>query len=500
MQMSEQETGCVFTPEKWADFAIERFGLIEKWIDGCTVLDPTMGNGELLLAMISGALKKGYDIQSLPVQRLYGVEINAKHFADAIKRLKSLCGANFNPDNFINDDVLFVQHQIKFDIVFANPPWVNYSALPDEYKEKIKSEYLKYGLVKSGASLLLGNSQVNLAALIIFSVVERMIKDNGEAVLFIPLSLVFHTGAHQAFTQGKVNSVDFCISEILDLAETDAFMGISTRFGLMQIFRNKKTTFPLNYFRFFQDRNEWKRMNVQPLYVPDGPWSVYEDGAKKPTNKKIKIPKKSKPRQGINTCGANKIYFFDKCESVDKKRVRIANSSREVIVESSVVYPMVHRTNFKENNKNIKKWVILPYHSDGKLFSESDLNGYPLLKKYFHSQRKELQSRRGKFLGDKISKGYYWTLLGVGIYNFWPHKIIWEAYGKRDFSPLIFEGDWQAGQALYAYLAFEDNSICAKVYQQLLQNDIEKVLNSLQLGGTMSWAQPGIISNFLEFE
>jgi hypothetical protein len=499
MQMSGRETGCVFTPSKWADFAIEKYGLIEKWIGGSAVLDPAMGNGELLVSMISHALKKGYSIEAIPVQRLYGIEINTMHFQDAMKRLKALCGENFNPDNFRNDDVLFSSVHEKADIIFANPPWVNYSALPDEYKEKIKPEFLKYGLVKSGAALLLGNSQVNLAALIMFSVMERMMNEGGEAVVFIPLSLVFHTGAHRAFTDGKIGQLDFCITEIIDLAETDAFVNVSTRFGLIHVFRDRKVSFPVKYFAYIQDSNEWVKKNINPLFLHDGPWHVAEPGVEAPAIIKIKIPRESKPRQGINACGANQIMFFDKLKHVDNKTVIISNADREIHIESSVVFPMVHRTNFRGSNRSEKKWVILPYHHDGTIFSENDLKNYPMLNEYLFSQKEQLESRRGKFLRAKINKGYYWAMLGVGKYNFWPYKIIWEAYGKHDFSPLIFEGNWQAGQALYSYLSFKNKKTCERVYRQLLKKNIGKILSSMQLGGTMCWAQPGIMSNFFEY-
>jgi len=44
--------GDVFTPLEWGIFAIERFGFFEKWLSGCTVFDPTMGEGNLLEAFI----------------------------------------------------------------------------------------------------------------------------------------------------------------------------------------------------------------------------------------------------------------------------------------------------------------------------------------------------------------------------------------------------------------------------------------------------------------
>lgn len=80
------EIGTVFTPSKWAHFAIEQFGLFDKWIGGAKIFDPTMGSGNLLLSLIEYGVNQGYKSSELPVDNLYGIELNTLHFETFLRR------------------------------------------------------------------------------------------------------------------------------------------------------------------------------------------------------------------------------------------------------------------------------------------------------------------------------------------------------------------------------------------------------------------------------
>ncbi|TAE04877.1 MAG: SAM-dependent DNA methyltransferase, partial [Bacteroidetes bacterium] len=81
--------GAVFTPFKWANFAIEQFGLLEKWLAGARIFDPTMGEGNLLFALIESALQKGIALENLPTQNLYGAELNETHYQNFAQKATS---------------------------------------------------------------------------------------------------------------------------------------------------------------------------------------------------------------------------------------------------------------------------------------------------------------------------------------------------------------------------------------------------------------------------
>jgi hypothetical protein len=131
--------GDVFTPLKWGEFAIDKFEIFSKWLNGATVFDPTMGEGNLLESLITYGLKKGFTIESLPTNRLFGNELNTVYFKRALEKF----GKKYNLDmseNFSNEDFLRLTPR-KYDIVFGNPPWLNFVDLPESYKEQIIERY-----------------------------------------------------------------------------------------------------------------------------------------------------------------------------------------------------------------------------------------------------------------------------------------------------------------------------------------------------------------------
>ncbi len=93
----------------------------------------------------------------------------------------------------------------------------------------------------------------------------------------------------------------------------------------------------------------------------------------------------------------------------------------------------------------------------------------------------------------------WWALLGVGPYNFAPYKIVWEAYGRKKFSPQIFEGQWQANQALQAFIPCDSEKEAKNILQKLENPVVEKILLSHRMEGTMNWAQPGKIKKLINF-
>lgn len=103
-------------------------------------------------------------------------------------------------------------------------------------------------------------------------------------------------------------------------------------------------------------------------------------------------------------------------------------------------------------------------------------------------------------LNANMKRGYWWALLGVGEYNFFPFKIIWEAYGKAQFRPRIFSGRWQANQSLQAFIPVKTREEANRVLVLLNNKCVEDYLLSLKMEGTMNWAQPGKIKKLIRFE
>jgi hypothetical protein len=292
-----------------------------------------------------------------------------------------------------------------------------------------------------------------------------------------------------------VNEIPYCIDTVFDFHDLSIFEGVSTRYGLIGLRRDARQEFPLAYHRW--NSGAWEGLRARPLFSPDDPLSVFSPQSEDCGRIHIEVDKRSLPRQGINTCGANDVFFFDEYENAEADLCRVANKASRVLLPRQYVFPLVSAANFGEEDPAPRKWVLLPYSETGKPLDEAALENIPLLKKYLSEKKDILAARRGTLIGAWIRRGLWWALFGVGAYNFSPYKVIWEAYGKNTFRPRLFPGLWQANQALQAFMPFDRVQEARRVLRQLEAGAVEKYLLSLKTEGTMNWAQPGKIKRLL---
>lgn len=489
--------GDVFTPLEWAEFAIDKFDLFSKWIKGSSIFDPTMGEGNLLEALITYGLSKGFCLQDLPTQNLFGNELNTTYYNRAKKKFKEKYNLDLSP-NFTNEDLLNLKPQ-KFDIVFGNPPWQNFVDLPDDYKSKIKSYFFKYDLVESKHKLLLGGSRIDIAALIIQISIKEFLSENGEAIFFMPLSLLLNDGASNSFRTYKIKDVNFRLQSVFDFNDIDVFTGVATRYGLCHLIRDQVTQFPINYYH--NEDGYWKKYLAKPLFRENDPLSISEDSKSRLNLQPLNINKESRARQGINTCGANHVFFFNNLKFIDEEIVSLSNPNKsEVLLPKRFIYPLITTKDFKNQSTSPSKWVLLPYNKNGKLLKWHEIEKYPSLKAYLESERDFLQKRKGVLLNTMLKDGYWWAMLGVGKYTFFSYKVVWESYGKKTFNPKIFTGDWQANQSLQAYIPVKSLTEAQRIHEFLSDQRIEKYLLSMKMQGTMNWAQPGKINKLFSYK
>ena len=491
--------GTVFTPRRWAEFAVAETGLFQKWIDGATIFDPTMGEGNLLSALVTYGLVQGWRMRDLPLHRLYGNELNHRLYLRAIERFRIAYGRNMTA-NFSNQDILLLPRQ-PYDIVFSNPPWQNFVDLPPAYKEAVKPYFLALGLVGDNRELLLGGSRIDIAALVLQVALRDFLREGGELVAFFPLSLLLNDGAHRQFRAFRSGELRFCLRQVWDFGDTDIFGGVATRNGLLHIVRDRATEFPIPYHQWQEDT--WKPGYAMPLMDLAAPFSVFDQlpTAQDLAIPPIPLPKASVPRQGINTGGANEVFMFDRIADDGKDYVRVSNKRvQDVRLPREFVRPLITTANFRQAERTPNKWVLLPYTPAGKLLDAAQIARHADLADYLATQQPALQARKGVLVHNMIDRGQWWGLLGVGPYCFFPYKVVWEAYGRVAFRPQIFDARWQVNQSLQAYIPVQSLAEAERVLLALSDPRIEAYLRSLKMEGTMNWAQPGKIKRLIRFE
>src|SRR4029079_4019097 len=95
-----------FTPRPWAEWLAERAGVLDAWLNGATVLDPTCGRGDLLLGLLSAAVRRGVAASARRLRRLYGFERHPAFLRALVQTCRREFGVEFPHPNLHRTDFL----------------------------------------------------------------------------------------------------------------------------------------------------------------------------------------------------------------------------------------------------------------------------------------------------------------------------------------------------------------------------------------------------------
>ena len=481
--------GEVFTPLKWAKWLIDKWNIFDAWIDGAHICDPTAGKGAFILALLEIARCRGVPITSDRLSRLTLIERNVLHLAWFRKKVKQEFGVDFPVSRLFCQDVIMEPHAGKYDILIGNPPWVNFADLPSDYKACVKPFFLSEGLVPDRQQLLLGSSRIDIAALVLKIALGHLLKENGIGCFYLPLSLFFGDGAHSGFRNYRANQRDFAVDTVYEFASTQVFKGVNTSYCCAKFRGDTRQTFPVTYFRELSGR--WTEHKAVPLNDSADLWRVVRDlnELNTGTTVDLNLSAAQTPRQGVNTCGANSVFIFE---------------DKPLHLPEAFLYPLATKGIWRPEASFSHKWILLPYHQEtGKLLTQHQIDHHVSLKEYLQSAEEVLRSRKGTLLRAAIDRGYWWALLGVGPYSFAPFKVIWEAYGKNQFNPVVLSSvngqAWQGNQSMHAFIPCLSEDAAYRVKNALENPEIPKLLRQLNGTGKCNWAQPGKMKKILSF-
>ena len=485
MKLDSDRIGVVFTPRKWAGWLLDRYEVGQKWLEGATILDPTAGQGVFALALLDYARNRGIEITQKLLNQIVLVEkegVFLKHLQQTVWEEFKL---HFPEKNLLVCDVILETPQLKADVLVGNPPWANYTDLPREYQQLVKDHFLLEGIVANKKEVLLGGSRADLSALVLQVALGKLTQTAATACFFLPLSLFFGDDAHKGFRKFQAGSRPFQITSVYEFLPGVVFESIATMYGCAGFKMDATCSFPVSYFR--SEHEEWVSYQAVPLQNPTDPWRVESLNAVSQPRIQIQIRPEQKPRQGVNTCGANAIFMFEE---------------KPAFIPDRYLYPLVTKEHWKKDGRKPHKWILLPYDRETKkALSISSLEKETELYQYLLRHRVPLEARKGTLIRSSIAKGTWWSLLGVGLYSFAPYKVIWQAFGSSEFKPLVVssvEGQpWQGNQAMHTFIPCENQEDAERLCRELSDSPVERLLLEMNGGGRCNWAQPGKVRKIL---
>lgn len=485
----KRKIGQVFTPLEWAEWLINKWSIFDAWLDGAHICDPTAGQGAFIIAMLNIARSKRIRISPDRLSRLSLIEIDPLNLDQFSKTLIQDFGIDFPKNQLFCEDIITKKHNIEYDILVGNPPWINFGDLPAQYKEKIKPYFIREGLVQNKQKTLLGSSRIDIAALVTKIVLGKLLKKNGRAYFYLPTSLFCGDGAHGGFRDYNANSRDFSINSVYEFTSTQVFDKVKTSYCCTEFQVDSRQDFPVAYYK--ELNKDWVEHQAFPLKNRTDSWLIVDcsDDYNSLDKINISLSPKQRPRQGVNSCGANGIFIFD---------------DKPLHLPQEFLYPLATKEIWRNNTDTPHKWILLPYHQEsGKPLDWKKIKEHDALMNYLLDYQDILQARKGTLLKASINRGNWWALLGVGPYSFAPYKVIWEAYGKDHFNPIVIsdvDGQmWQGNQAMHAFIPCWGEKEAQRVKMALENPEILKILRQLNGSGKCNWAQPGKIKKIINF-
>jgi hypothetical protein len=469
------KTGEVFTPIEWGRFAVREAGILERWLNGAIVFDCCMGSGNLFLALISEALDKGFSLDRLPLQNIYGTELY-QHNIDAWFKTAEEMQLPVKRENFVRADFCFTKPFIKADILLTNPPWISFGNLEANYKEQLKPLFQQYGLIEPNNKILLGKSRVDLSALIITIAGADWLKDDALIAAFLPSSL-FSSMVHEQFRDFDKN-MKTSLNKIYHLTNRKVF-NVNCLYLFAIFDKPQKPKASALQYTWCKEKQCWETSPFHHQHATVKDFSLFS------------YKKTNTPRQGVNTGGANALFIFDKAVFKDKS-VEVSNKSNSAVLPRQYLYPLLSPQNFRGEDSALR-WVLLPYTKNGKLLDYAEIKKNKLLYNYFSQNETSLRARKGALLANYTKGEKFYALLGVGPYSFAPYKIIWQAMGAKQFVPKIFDGRWQANQAMHSFIPAYSKEEAEKLFNYLTSTEVCRYVEKRYGVGHQSFAQPHVI-------
>lgn len=355
----------------------------------------------------------------------------------------------------------------QFDYIVGNPPWVNWEHLPDGYRRSIVPLWARYDLFRhKGFDAILGKSKDDISVLMTYTVMDRLLKDNGRLGFVITQSVFKTGGGGQGFRrlqipQGKGKATPLRVVHVDDMVSLNPFEGASNRTAVMVLEKGKPTQYPVAYtlwrktkgarFTYDSTLNEveaaTKRLHFKAEPVdpkdPTSPWLTARPKALKAIRRVLGMSD-YQAHAGAYTGGANAVYWVNINKRPDGLVVvrNITEGAKVKVqevtepIEPDLLYPLLRGRDVRRWKAQPSAWILIT-HLPGmglKAIPENEMQTqyprtYGYLKRFEEVLRERAALKRYFTRKDKngriVETGPFYSLFDVGDYTFAPWKVVW---------------------------------------------------------------------------
>ncbi|MDW8309171.1 MAG: N-6 DNA methylase, partial [Verrucomicrobiales bacterium] len=345
--------------------------------------------------------------------------------------------------------------QGQFDRIAGNPPWINWSNLPDEYRHRSADVWTRYRLFEhKGLRARTGAALDDISILMLYVAADRYLKPRGK-LGFVITQTVFKTeGGGEGFRRLQLGDREpLKVLQVDDFSAVQCFEGATNRTAVLILEKGRPTTYPVayNYWRKTGRGNiptdadhdeaiahlkyaQWVATPINP-HKHNSPWIT----GRRRALSHIEVVVGQSDYQGRigSNVFTNGIYWVEvvarrpdglvlisNLHDIGKIKVRNVNMA----IEPDFVFPLLR-------GRDVERWKATPTHhiivpqdpnDPAKGFPEARMQAqFPKTYAYFKQFEAELRKRSGFKQFFDTSTAPFYSIYNVGPYTFAPYKVVW---------------------------------------------------------------------------
>ena len=365
----------------------------------------------------------------------------------------------------------------RFDYVAGNPPWVNWEHLPPEYREiseDIWREYKLTGPFPFKKRQQSDKAKTDISILMTYVAADKYLIPNGR-LGFVITRTVFQAelgGWHfRRFKLPKDKSIR--IDAVHDLDAVKPFRGqAANTTSTVMMTVGHATTYPVRWMRYLPKddrgieedtsyseaiaRMECTSWVARPInnMEPQSPWLFGDERAVKALFRVIERSFYAPlAREGVNTRGANGVFFLDaellRGQLLVRNRPQDGKDSAlpqvQVSIEPAYIFPLLR-------GKDVSRWVARPSsyvlvpHAAAEPANPVPFSKLPNRTREFLTTFEDKLRSRKKFRNFDPSGQLWHGMYSVLNASFAPFKVVWREMATGAIAAIVGNSELPDGQ------------------------------------------------------
>lgn len=457
--VARKGAGEYYTPAWLADRVVE-----EVWSSQVRWLDPTSGGGAFIRA-----IARRSRLRSEPMPEAAGFDrspFGVLATAAALAAGQKASGVS-RPLAVGLVDLLTSEEGVcsRFERLVGNPPWVLWDSFDRVERLEMGEIWDSYSLrLETGMASILGGGKRDISFLFLLRSMDLWLNEGGRGAFVVPQSLFKSTTAGRGLRRWQQPSgTPLSIDLVEDLSRLRPFPNASVKTAVAYITVGKETRYPVDYriwHRVDGTKTEQAWANPSDPADPLSHWRHEFESSESERVEGVDVWGKSayQARLGANVGGASGVYWLRRSEKIDEAHWRMANLAdrgrrpipeREVVLESSLIYPLLLGKDVRAWYAEPSAWLLLTQDPRGRRGWDIDELGRlaPRVVSYL-GEFEELLRERAAFKrffqrtrpdGQRIDLAPYYSLFNVGTYTLAPIKVVWNRMGRRLSAAVVTE-------------------------------------------------------------